>query len=307
MRQPKSSQKIFVSGATGFIGSNLSDELAETSDDVLCGSRNPERAKERAPEREWVEFDVHDLEVTRSALEGCDTAYYLIHEMAGGSGYREREHDAAKTFAEAADDVGLDRIIYLGGIRPDGEPSEHLASRLETGDILRESNARTVEIRCSMIIGARSASWLIVRDLAARLPMMILPRWTRSKTEPIHVDDVTTALKRTRTLDLDGDLIGDLPGPEVMTAQEILAETSLILGWSPLLIPVPLLSPKVSSLWLRFVTRANYFVAKELVEGLRHDVLAENDDFADRINLDDRMSFEEATKRSIEELGEQYW
>jgi uncharacterized protein YbjT (DUF2867 family) len=121
------------------------------------------------------------------------------------------------------------------------------------------------------------------------------------------VDEVTTALKRTRNLDLDGDLIEDLPGPEVMTAQEILAETSLILGWSPLLIPVPLLSPKVSSLWLRFVTRANYFVAQELVEGLRHDVLAENDDFADRIHLDDRMSFEEATKRSIEELGEQYW
>lgn len=292
---------VFLSGATGFIGGNVYPHLRREGFEVRCATRSVEKARSRHPEREWVEFDVDRPDTLYGALDGCESALYLIHEMGSGEGYRQREREAALAFRQAAEEVGLERIVYLGGVKPKGEPSEHLASRLETGEILRDGSVSTVELRASMIIGSGSASWHIVRDLAARLPVMLLPRWTRSSTEPVYIDDVVVALVAALTLKVDGSTWFDLPGPEALTIEEILSRTAVLLGNDPIGVGVPLLSPKLSSHWLRFVTRGDIHLAQELVKGLETDLLAESDEFWRRIDHLDRISFDNAVRRTLHE------
>jgi uncharacterized protein YbjT (DUF2867 family) len=212
----------------------------------------------------------------RGALSGCHAAFYLVHDMAGRShDFRSHEVAAAKHFVAAAHAAGVGRIVYLGGVAPKGRPSKHLGSRLEVGRIFRTSAVPTIELRASMIIGYGSLSWLIVRDLAARLPFMILPRWLESRTEPVAIDDVLLALVRALTLPLSHSASFDLPGPNVLSGRAILEQAALALhDRAPIILKVPFLSPRLSSFWIRFVTRADWSVAKELVGGLAHDLIA---------------------------------
>lgn len=295
---------VLLTGATGFIGSSLYPELDRSGYDILCATRNPERARENNPSQEWIKFDVHDPESVNRALEKSDVIYYLIHEMSTGEGYRERERQAATNVRDAAEDHEINRIIYLGGIKPDEEPSKHLKSRLETGKILREGSVPGFELRASMIIGPGSASWKIVRDLAARLPVMILPKWTQSRSEPVYIGDVVKALLG--ALDLDPEEQGsyDLPGPEALTVEEILTITANLLDNNPWNIRVPLLSPKLSSWWLRFVTRGDLYLAQELVEGLKSDILAEDKEYWNRINHPNRVPFRDAASITLRQTDE---
>lgn len=293
------SDPVFLSGATGFVGSHLYPRLRGAGLEVRCGTRSVDRANRNHPDRQWVEFDVERPETLRPALEGCRTAYYLIHQMGGGEDYREREGWSALSFRRAAEDAGLERIVYLGGVAPRGRASEHLISRLETGEILRGGDVSTIELRAAMIIGPGSASWRIVRDLAARLPVMILPKWTQSRSEPVYIDDVVEALAAALTLDVEDSQWFDIPGPEALTVKEILTRTARQMGHHPGQMPVPLLTPRLSSFWLRFVTREDLGLARELVEGLRSDLLAEDDRFWDRIGHTDRVEFDEAVRRML--------
>jgi uncharacterized protein YbjT (DUF2867 family) len=291
---------VLLTGATGFIGSHLFPRLVAEGLTVHCATRSPERARKRDPDRTWVGLDVESRATLEGALKGCGSAFYLIHQMSNGQDYADREARSAENFRRACEVAGVHRVVYLGGVAPTGKPSRHLASRLATGRILRSGDVSTIELRASMIIGAESASWRIVRDLSARLPVMLLPSWTQSHTEPVAIDDVVHALYGAWALDQTHSDWFDIPGPEVLTIEAILERTAALLGHRSHSIPVPLLTPRLSSYWLRFVTRSDINVARELIEGLKTDLLAQDASFWDLIDHPERIPFDEATSRAID-------
>ena len=292
--------RILLTGASGFVGSSLHPALTRVGYAVRGMTRIPERALSRWPDREWVAGDLEDEASVRAALDGCDAAYYLAHSMGGGADFRQREHEQAERFSRIAAECGVQRIVYLGGIDPQGPPSEHLASRLEVGRILREGAVPTLELRAGMIVGTGSLSWTIVRDLAARLPFMVLPKWLKSRMEPVAIDDVIHALRDGLALELLESAAYDLPGPEAMTGREALERTAISMGLRrPLMVPVPFLTPRLSSHWLRFVTRAEWSVARELVLGLSHDLLARSREYWLLIGHPGLVPFEEAARRAL--------
>lgn len=297
---PKTDAPILLTGASGFVGSHLWPELRAAGYAVRCLSRSAERARKRWPDREWWSGDLNTGEGVAEALRGCRAAYYLAHGMAEGEGdFRRREIEQARRFSEAAAEAGLERIVYLGGFQPQGEPSEHLISRLEVGETLRNGPVKTLELRASMIVGHGSLSWLMVRDLAARLPFMVLPRWLRSRTQPVALEDVLAALVRALDLPVEQSEWFDLPGPDVLSGKEILLKTAALMGLrKPLLVEVPVLSPWLSSHWVHFVTRADWAVAREVVVGLAHDFLARDGRYWERIGRRP-LPFEEAARRAL--------
>jgi uncharacterized protein YbjT (DUF2867 family) len=293
-------KRILLTGATGFVGSAVQPALVAAGWSVRCLTRDLERARARAPRLDWVEGDVLDEASCQRALSGCSAALYLVHSMGEGAGYQRRDSRAAQSFARAAAAASVKRLVYLGGMMPEGRPSRHLRSRIEVGRVLREGRVPTLELRASMIVGYGSLSWLVVRDLAARLPAMLLPRWLDSRTEPVAIDDVVTALVRALELPQVGSACFDLPGPQALSGEEILAETARVLGLPRVpVLKVPLLTPRLSALWVRFVTRARWSVAREIVVGLKHDVLAQDDRFWQLIHHPRRLTFMEAAVRAL--------
>lgn len=249
---------------------------------------------------EWRRCDLHRPETLANALSGVDVAYYLVHSMGGGNAdYRGMERSAAQAFTRAAADAGVRRIIYLGGPAPLGPPSEHLRSRLETGEVLRSGTVPTVELRASMVIGAGSASWQIVRDLAMRLPVMVLPRWLKSRTMPVSLDDVLVALAAAAELPVAGSEWFDIPGPEVMNGQQILERIAALRGRRFLALEVPLLTPQLSALWLKLVTRTDFALARELVVGMRDDLLPHDDRFWKLAGHTELVGFDDAARTAI--------
>lgn len=292
---------VLLTGATGFVGSRLRPCLVASGFSVRCATRDPESAARREPDVDWVALDVNRTDTIGPAMRGVDSAVYLVHGMSGGPGYEERERTSAAAFAEAAHRAGLERIIYLGGVEPRGRPSRHLSSRLMTGRVLREGAVPVFELRASMIIGHGSISWQIVRDLAARLPAMLLPRWLRTRSQPIAIDDVIDAITATLALPLDAAGVYDLPGPEILTAKEILFRIAALRGTRPIALDVPILSTRLSSYWLKFVTGADYHVARELVEGLSSDLLASDGGLWTKLPGHELVSFDEAARRAMAE------
>src|SRR6476469_3447951 len=295
MKPMTADSTVLLTGATGFVGSAVRPALAARGWRVRCLTRDVARARRRQPALDWVEGDVGDPASSARALEGCQAAIYLVHGIGEGADYHQREVAAATTFADAAAGAGVERIVYLGGVAPAGSGSEHLRSRLHVGEALRSGSVETVELRASMIVGHGSLSWLIVRDLAARLPFMILPKWLKSRTQPVAIADVVIALVRALDLQVPASACFDIPGPSTMSGKEILEETARVLGLPhPRMIEVPLLSPRLSSLWVRFVTRAKWSVAREVVVGLTDDLLARDDRFWRLIDHPHRPPFTEA-------------
>src|SRR5512141_1062580 len=189
--QTTSDRKVLVTGATGFIGRALVPAMRARGWPVVAASRRPATDASHAAGVEWRTCDLLSPDTLPGALEGIGVAYYLVHSMGGGNvDFRELERRAAEAFVAASAKAGVERIVYLGGPAPRGRPSEHLKSRLQAGEILRSGPVSTVELRSSMVIGAGGASWQIVRDLALRLPVMVMPKWLKSRTRPIALDDV---------------------------------------------------------------------------------------------------------------------
>ena len=295
-------QALLLTGATGFVGGAVRPALAANGWRIRCLTRDAARAREREPTLDWVQGDVTELADCARALEGCRAALYLVHGIGEGDDYHAREVAAAGSFSAAAAAAGVERIVYLGGVAPAGEGSEHLRSRLAVGEMLRSGPVQTVELRASMIVGHGSLSWLIVRDLAARLPVMVLPRWLKSRTQPVAIDDVVVALVRAVDLPLEGSAWFDLPGPEILSGREILDATSRAMGLEPPhAIGVPFLSPRLSSLWVRFVTRADWSVAREVVVGLTEDLIARDDRFWKLIDRPHRVTFATAARVALDE------
>ncbi len=293
-------QHVILTGATGFIGRNLYPLLEAQSCEVRCLSRRPTEAQRRWPDRQWVAGDLGDAKSLPAALEGCEAAYYLVHGMGSADpGWAEEELRWARTFAQAAHTAGVKRIIYLGGVAPQGAPSEHLLARLATGDALRAGAVPCLELRAGMIIGAGSTSWTIVRDLAARLPAMVLPAWLAHRSEPVAVSDVMAALLAGLRIDLPVSTWWDIQGPEALSGQEILLRVAAVQGRRPLLLKIPLVTPRLSAHWIRLVTRADYTVARELVEGLTSDLIATRTGYWEAAALPPPMGLEEAAIKAL--------
>ena len=292
---------ILVTGGTGFVGQALLQPLVAAGHEVRATTRNLSRApKSRAVE--WVRCDVNDRADLDRALEGIDTAYFLVHGM-GSGGQRDfaaMERRTARGFAEAAARAGVKRIIYVGGVAPKARPSEHLASRLEVGELLRAGTVPTLELRASMIIGKGSASWQIVRDLAMRLPAMLLPAWTESRTCPVAIEDVIVALVRGLDVPLEASAWYDIPGPEVLSGREILLRLAALRGRRVPSLRVPFLSVSLSSWWLKLVTRTDFTLARELVLGFTDDLLPQDARYWKEIDYEPKWTFDAAARAALE-------
>lgn len=293
---------MLLTGATGFVGSHVAEALLRRGLEVVGASRRPDGERSRAD----MPFRHVDLAVPSTvdrALEGIDRAVYLVHGMRGHGDYVQLERRYAETFRDAAARAGLERIVYLGGMRPRGHLSRHLESRLRTGEILRSGTVPVVELQATMVVGAGSESFRIVRDLAARLPWMLLPKWLESVTEPVAVEDVAEAIAHATTMPLTSSVVLPAPGPDQLSARSILELTARALGHAPRMAGVPFVTPKLSSYWIRLVTRADPHLATELVEGLRTSIVAEGETIWDRMPGFERTSFEDTVRRALAEEG----
>jgi len=291
--------RVLVAGATGFVGQALLPRLVSAGHTVSATSRDVSKA----PVVEgvaWITCNVKDPADLDRALRDTDVAFFLVHAMGRGeSDFAEAEQRAATEFREAAGRANVKRIVYLGGVAPAGKPSEHLQSRLRVGELLREGPVPTLELRASMIIGNGSVSWQIVRDLALRLPAMLLPSWTASRTCPIDIEDVTEALLRGLDVPMSESTWYDIPGPETLSAREILLRVAALRGRHLPNLRVPLLSVSLSSWWLKLVTRADFAVARELVLGLSTDLLPTRLGYWDAIGYRPKWNFEASARRAL--------
>lgn len=293
------SRRVLLTGASGFVGQQLYPALLAAGWEVRCGSRDGEQRAQREPERHWVAFDVENDRSVASALEGVTAVVYLVHAMGQQGDFESKERAAAERVLQAAERAGVQRIVYLGGVAPLGTASKHLRSRLVTGEVLRGGTVPTIELRAGMIIGAGSISWRMVRDLSARLPFMILPSWLQNHSQPIGIDDVAFALVQALNMPTKVQGVFDLPGPETMTGEEILRRIARLLGVRPYTVRVPVLTPRLSSYWLKLVTSADLGVAQQLVEGLTSDLLARNRSFHDLTPEHVPLPFDVAAQRAL--------
>lgn len=296
--------KVLVLGATGFVGRGLVPALVREGYEVRATTRTLGRAQPLG-HVEWVACDVTRRGDVERALAGIDAVFFLVHAMGRGAhDYLETELQSARQLRDAAARAGVGRIIYLGGVAPRGEPSEHLRSRLLVGEVLRSGSVPTLELRASMIIGSGSASWQIVRDLALRLPAMIFPAWTASRTCPIALEDVIVALVRALQIPLRESAWYDIPGPEVLSGREILATVARLRGRRLPGVRVPLLSVSLSTWWLELVTRAEFSLARELVLGFKDDLLPRDARYWALIDYAPQWTLETSARKALADEGD---
>ena len=293
--------RILVTGATGYIGSRLASRLIVTGRTVRVMARDPRRLGTLAAQADCVAGDALDPGSLAPALRDVDVAYYLIHSMGTGADFAARDREAARNFAAACAAAGVGRIIYLGGLgESETSLSKHLESRQEVGDVLRAGSVPVTELRAAIIVGAGSASFEIIRDLARKLPVMICPRWVRSRCEPIALDQVMDylvgILDEPRSI---GEVL-EIGGGDVLTYQEMMRECAAALGKRVRIITVPVLTPRLSSYWLNLVTSVPMSIARPLVEGLRHDVVTTDQRIRAWIHVAP-MTFRQAVDRALAE------
>jgi len=298
----KENTHILVTGASGYIGGRLVPALLEAGYKVRVMARTPAKLKKKGWRNvEIVQGDALDTASLSEALRGIDVAYYLIHSMTSfGADFAEKDLTCAHNFSMLAEQAGVKRIIYLGGLgHKDTHLSLHLKSRHDVGDALRETGVAITELQAAVVVGSGSASFEIIRDLSRQLPVMLCPRWVYSKCEPIAIRQLLAYLvgcleeERTR-----GEIL-QVGGGEVLTYADILRQCAEVMGKKIRIIPVPVLTPRLSSYWLNLVTSVPFSLAKPLVEGLRSDVVCTEYRIRDWISVP-ALSYKESVKLALE-------
>ena len=273
-------RKVLITGATGYIGRRLTHRLLkEDVCDIRLFVRNKRKVQlSVAEEVEISEGDTFNTAALDPALADVDTAFYLIHSMGSDKDYRELDKKSAEQFRTSCIRAGVRRIVYLGGLGVKQSASKHLLSRIETGEVLsaEPDKIQTIWIRAGVIVGSGSAGFEIIRNLCQKLPAMITPLWVRTQTEAIGIEDVLSYLQQSITLDFTENIVVDI-GSEKISFQQMIGQAAEIMGLRRFLIPVPVLSPKLSSYWLILFTPIPYKLASSLVEGLKSETVREND------------------------------
>jgi uncharacterized protein YbjT (DUF2867 family) len=290
-----------LTGGTGYVGGRLIPLLEKQAVRLRCLARNPEKMRPLVqPGTEIVQGDVLDPASLDRALQEVQTAYYLVHLMSGSKDFEKEDRQAATNFAQAVKNAGVRRIIYLGGLGDDSDPtlSPHLRSRHEVGQILRDSGVETVEFRASLVIGTGSLSFDLVKSLTDRLPVMLCPRWLTTPTQPIAVDDVLAYLLAAKDLPPGESRIFEIGSPDVTTYGGMIREYARQKGLRRWLISVPVLTPYLSSLWLALVTPASFEVGRHLIEGLKNPTVVQNKDALDVFSIRP-MGIREAIQKAL--------
>ena len=278
---------IFVTGATGFIGSRLISNLTRSGYDVVGMSR---KKLDDTPNVRYVQTDVFDKESLQQSLKGIEIAYYLLHSMEGSkdhwSEFASRERIQAQNFLQAATSAGVKRIIYLGGLVNDSlELSPHMRSRKEVGEILASGNIPVTELRASLIIGAQGGSYAMLRYLVERLPVMVCPSWVKSLAQPIAVDDVIEYLKGCMEHPETSGKIYEIGGKDMMSYEELMRTYSKYLNQNLRILEIPFLTTRLSSYWVDLITPVKASLARPLIDSLVHDTVVTDDSITKIIPL----------------------
>ncbi|MEU8637164.1 NAD(P)H-binding protein [Amycolatopsis sp. NPDC048633] len=289
--------RVLVAGASGFVGSRLCPALEEAGHDVLAMTRHPEKYDGAGTP---VRGDVADVGSLRDALKGAEAAYYLVHSL-DSADFKRRDADAARAFARAASDADVRRIVYLGGLGDDDDTlSEHLRSRREVERLLGETGVPVTVLRAGIVIGHGGTSWELTRQLVEHLPAMVTPRWVGTRTQPIAIGDVVRYLVGVLDHPEAEGRAFDIGGPEVLAYRDMLQRVAAIEGRPLLIVPVPLLSPKLSSYWLSLVTDIDVTTGRALIDSMTNEVVV-RDDAIRRIVEFEPMDYDEAV---LQALGE---
>jgi uncharacterized protein YbjT (DUF2867 family) len=309
---------VLVAGATGYVGGRLVPRLLEEGHRVRVLARTPERARryDWSDQVELVKADVLEADTLGPAFDGVDVAYYLVHSIGAGSsgsgsGFADTEARAAENFRAAADLAGLQRIVYLGGMGESAELSEHLASRHRVGEILASGRTPTTELRAAVIIGSGSLSFEMLRYLTEVLPVMVTPSWVRTRCQPIAIRDVLHYLTRIIDDNEPVDRVLDIAGPDIVTYAEMMQTFASVAGLPRrVIIPVPVLSPTLSSRWVGLVTPLPASTARPLIDSLRYEVVQRNTDIDELVPhqpIQFREALELALRRTRTEAVDTRW
>ena len=306
------SKMILLTGATGYVGGRLLKALEDSGSAIRCMVRHPENLRTKCkPTTEIVQGDVSELDSLNKALRGIDTAFYLIHSMQEGEHFEELERAGAEKFALAAKTQGVKRIIYLGGLgedRPDLSP--HLRSRHAVGKILRSFGGICLELRASIVIGSGSLSFELVRALVERLPVMITPRWVRVQAQPISIGDLLQFLLKAIDLPVAESKVFEIGGRDQVSYGEIMGEYARQRGLKRFMIPVPVLTPHLSGLWLGLVTPVYARIGQTLVKSIQHPTVVHDDSAEDLFGITPqgmKEAIENALKNEDQEFAQTRW
>ena len=310
-RREQAAGRVLLTGATGYVGGRLLRKLEESGRPVRCLVRRPEALSGRAAEQtEIVHGDVLEPDSLHEALAGVTTAYYLVHSMAASGPFAGADRRGAENFAAAARKSGVSRIVYLGGLGAEHDLSTHLESRHEVGRILRESGVPTIEFRASVVIGSGSVSFEIVRSLVDRSPVLLIPRWVVSRTQPIAIEDVLAYLLAALDLELEESRLFEIGGPDRVAYADLMREYARQAGLRRAVIRVPLATPRISGLWLSVVTPVYASIGRELIESLRNDTLVRDGSAREVFPIRPR-GFRQAIERALanedREFAETRW
>ena len=298
--------KVLLTGATGYIGQRLLPELIQLGHEVFCCVRDKQRfhaAENLLGKIQVIEVDFLQKESLSNLPKEIDAAYYLLHSMSASEDYESLEQLCANNFVEATKDLGLQQVIYLSGMVNEKDLSKHLSSRKAVEEILQKGNYHLTTLRAGIIIGSGSASFEIIRDLVEKLPVMVTPKWLKTRCQPIGIVDVikflTSSLFHKETYDKNFDI----GGPDILTYKEMLLGYARVRGLKRYIFTVPVMTPKLSSYWLYFVTSTSYKLASALVSSMKVEVVCRNKDLEEILHIKP-INYEEALKRTVLKIGE---